>query len=356
MSILILNWNQPKLTLDCVRSVLGQDYQDFDVVLIDNDSKDDSVEQFKREFSTNPKIKLVVNDKNYGYAGGNNKGITHAHGKYILILNNDTIAQPGWLRTMVEALESDKKIAMVTSNVINCAEPEKFSEFRKRFSTRRWWTTTPLCYSVELEKLKQDKNGLVETFAVNGCSFIYRRELVPVPFDGDYFIYAEETKLSWIMRVQGYHVMIAPKAKLFHLHSVSKKSNKKVNTYFTFLGERNKVLNWFTWFSPWTTIRLLPVFFASALLLNLFDWRKIPSRVKAYFWVLFHPNWIVRKRREIQALRKVKDKEVFKSMSCKIYNDYAIENKVLRWILRGLNGISRAYYGIVGLRTREFYF
>jgi GT2 family glycosyltransferase len=353
VSILILNWNQPKLTIDCVHSVLRQDYQDFDIVLIDNDSKDDSVARFKEEFSGNRKIKLVVNSKNFGYAGGNNKGVKHAKGKYILILNNDTIAEPGWLRAMVEALESDKRLAMVTSNVINCAEPEKFPEFRKRFSTRRWWTTTPLCYSVELEKLKPGADGLVETFAVNGCSFIYRREPVKLPFDDDYFIYAEETKLSWVMRVQGYGVKIAPKARLFHLHSVARKSDKKVNTYFTFLGERNKVLNWYTWFTPWTTMRLLPVFFVSALLLNLFDWKKIPSRIKAYLWVLAHPGWIIRKRREIRKMRNVKDKAVFRSMSCKIYNDYAIENKVLRGILRGLNAASRGYYRLVGLKTMD---
>ncbi|GEM_PF-1276564 len=355
VSILILNWNQPKLTIDCVHSVLRQDYQDFEIILIDNDSKDDSVTQFKKEFSDNKKIRLVVNDKNYGYAGGNNKGVKYAKGRYFLILNNDTIAEPGWLRAMVDALESDKGIAMVTSNVINCAEPERFPEFRKRFATRRWWTTTPLCYSVELERLKPERDGLVDTFAVNGCSFIYRKDLVKLPFDDDYFIYAEETKLSWIMRVQGYAIRIAPKARLFHLHSVVRKSNKKVNTYFTFLGERNKVLNWFTWFTPWTTIRLLPMFLVSVLLLNLFDWRKIPSRVKAYFWVLFHPNWIIQKRCEIQGVRKMKDKEVFRSMSCKIYNDYAIENKLLRGILRALNAMSCGYYWLVRLKTKEFY-
>lgn len=350
ISIIILNWNQPELTVNCVDSILKQDFRDFEIILIDNSSEDNSFEIFEREFLENKKIKLVRNRENLGYAEGNNVGAKVAKGEFVVIQNNDTLLEKNWLAEMVKAIESDEKIALVTANILNMPLVEKISEYRKLFSKRTWWTIGFLGYGIDLENKERGK--LIDIFAVNGCSFIYRKNLVgDEPFDPDYFIYAEETKLSWLMRLRGYDIKIAPEAKVFHLHNITRKSSKKVDKYFTFLGERNKIMNWLTFYELKSLIKLFPVYLAGLLLPNLSDPRKIPSRFRSYLWILTHMELILKKRREMQSQRKISDSEIMRYMSYKLNNEKIVSSKGLKKVIRFLNWLSYVYSKIVGIKT-----
>ncbi len=123
VSVIILNWNQPRLTVDCINSVLKQKYTNFEILLVDNASRDNSVEIFEERFGDNEKIRIIVNPENLGYAGGNNEGVKRARGDYIAILNNDTTVEKDWLEELIKALESDGKIGSVSSKVIKMGFP-----------------------------------------------------------------------------------------------------------------------------------------------------------------------------------------------------------------------------------------
>src|SRR3989339_346256 len=115
--ILILNWNGKEDTLECLSSLKKIDYPNYKTIVIDNGSTDDSVKIINKKY---PKIKIIENKKNLGYAEGNNVGIRYAlknKADYVLILNNDTIVDKKFLTELVKVGESNEKVGIVGPNV-----------------------------------------------------------------------------------------------------------------------------------------------------------------------------------------------------------------------------------------------
>ena len=100
VSIIILNYNAGKLLLDCVDSVFSSNYKNFEVIVVDNVSTDNSHKKCKEMFR---KIVLIENKMNLGYCKGNNIGIENANGEYIIILNPDTVVEPNWIQKFLDA-------------------------------------------------------------------------------------------------------------------------------------------------------------------------------------------------------------------------------------------------------------
>jgi len=94
VSIIILNYNAGQLLLDCVNSIKKSNYSNFEIIIVDNLSNDQSHKKCKSKF---PEVKLIENKENLGYCEGNNVGIRHATGKFIVIMNPDTEVSPSWL-------------------------------------------------------------------------------------------------------------------------------------------------------------------------------------------------------------------------------------------------------------------
>lgn len=355
-SVIILNYKQAQITLTCVKSVLNQKYENFEIILVDNASKDGSFETFKKEFGKNKKIKLIENNENTGYTGGNNLGVSHAKGKYVVILNNDTFCEKEWLSELVKGIKSDETVAMVSSNMVNVPEGDvkRMHEVKNKFENRTKGTFNLLGYDVSLgEQITED---FYEVMAAHGGGFIFKKEIVGnKPFDQEYFIYAEETKLAWLTRIKGHKILWAKNARVYHLHNTVRKSDPSIEKKFRFIGERNKFTNWITFYEFGTTMKLMPVYALAILMINLFEPNKIPQRLKAYFWVLIHPNWWRTRRNEIEQARKLADKELFKKMSCKFSDESRIESAkgAQKIILRFINKLCYFYFRIVGLNSVE---
>jgi GT2 family glycosyltransferase len=109
--IIMLNYNGAKDTVECLESLEKTDYDNFKILIIDNASQDNSVDVFRKRF---PELELIVTEKNLGYTGGINRGFREAskhNPKYMLVLNNDTIVEPGFLSALVDVMESDPEAA-----------------------------------------------------------------------------------------------------------------------------------------------------------------------------------------------------------------------------------------------------
>ena len=102
VSIIILNYNAGNLLLECIESLLQTNYQKFEIIIVDNASKDDSINKCKERFVD---IQIIENRKNLGYCEGNNVGIRKAKGEFIVILNPDTIVESNWLKELVNGYE-----------------------------------------------------------------------------------------------------------------------------------------------------------------------------------------------------------------------------------------------------------
>ena len=100
VSIIVLNYNAGDLLMDCVRSLFETNYSNYEVIVVDNASKDGSHKKCKEEFD---RITLIENTENLGYCEGNNVGIRQANGEFVVILNPDTIMDTNWLKELVSA-------------------------------------------------------------------------------------------------------------------------------------------------------------------------------------------------------------------------------------------------------------
>jgi GT2 family glycosyltransferase/2-polyprenyl-3-methyl-5-hydroxy-6-metoxy-1,4-benzoquinol methylase len=117
VTVIVVNWNGAALLPACLASMQDQDYppERYRVVVVDNGSTDDSVASVRRDF---PGVTVLEAKENLGFAGGNNLAIEATEGDYVALLNNDAVAEPGWLRRMVELAEADPKIGAVSSKIL----------------------------------------------------------------------------------------------------------------------------------------------------------------------------------------------------------------------------------------------
>ena len=214
VSIIILNWNGKKDTIECIKSLQKINYLNYEILLVDNGSLDGSVECFKKNY---PEIELIENDINLGFAEGNNVGIKRALSNktdYILLLNNDTILDNNFLDELIEVSESDSRIGIVGPTVYHYGKLNKiqFAGAKISLNTGRF----------KLYRLdKTDDGQFNETLDVDyvcGCALLGKKELFEKigSLNKYYFAYWEETELCFRAKKAGYRVVYAPKSKIWH--------------------------------------------------------------------------------------------------------------------------------------------
>ena len=117
ISIIIVNWNTPKLLIDCLESIYHAEPRlTFEIIVIDNGSTDDSVSLVTARF---PAVHLMLNDRNLGFATANNQGIEVAKGRYLVLLNSDTIVAPGALEELVHVADDHPEVGAIGPKLLN---------------------------------------------------------------------------------------------------------------------------------------------------------------------------------------------------------------------------------------------
>ena len=118
ISVIILNYNGKNYLNNCLASVLKTNYANYEVILVDNASTDNSLQIAERLFGEDPHLKIVRNASNLGFSGGNNAGYTHCRGEYIVFLNNDTTVDAAWLSSLAEVMQGDSTIGLAQSKIL----------------------------------------------------------------------------------------------------------------------------------------------------------------------------------------------------------------------------------------------
>jgi len=203
VTIIILNWNGYEVTRTCLQSVtLNTTYPDYEILLIDNGSTDGSPEKLKSDF---PKIRLIRNECNKGFAYGVNQGYKEGGGHYLFHLNNDTEVTEGWIEEALKTLESDPRVALVGCTEISKAQLHDPSS---------------------LEELRQRPDRYVMTVPV---AWVLRRKVIEELgyLDTEHFSpgYGEEMDWNYRARRRGYKIMRSARCLVAHYHSVGTKSN-----------------------------------------------------------------------------------------------------------------------------------
>lgn len=211
VSVIILNYNGKDMLCSCIESVLCTDYPNFEIIIVDNNSTDGSVNAVKKRFNSNDKMRLIINERNLGYTGGNNVGIKHARGEVLVFLNNDITVSRSWLREIVEALKSDLKIGAAQPKIMNFFSPTKVDNLGGSMGFYGF--------------AKIQKTKMHEIFFAVGSALVVRKNVLEEvgPFDDDYFMYNEDLDLSWRIRLAGYKVVLIPRAVVYHRISATVK-------------------------------------------------------------------------------------------------------------------------------------
>jgi hypothetical protein len=341
VSVIILNYNGREYLSDCLNSLFNQSYNDFELIMFDNFSTDDSV-KFVNENFDSIKLKVVTSATNLGFAGGNNEALKHANGDLIVLLNNDTVVEKEWLSELVKCVNSSEDIGLVQSLVLTEGIPLKYYEMNG---------TINLFGHNIMEIFDIQNNGLGEIFQVNGCSLIIKKRILDEIgglFPDEYFAYAEDTFLSFKVKFAGYKNYHNSKSIVHHKGSATMKKYK--SEFITYHQERNRLLNLLIFFSDTFRRKYYPL-----LVMNLF--LKIVSSVfmrkyslkgiiKAYLWLLNNNGWIKSKREEMNSIKTVNENEVIKFLSGKIANGDNLLEKLL-------NKISLTYLKLVNIKVIE---
>ncbi len=228
--IIILNWNGGKDTIECLNSVLNIDYDNFQIILVDNGSNDGIVDYVKNEF---PSIIVLEANENLGFVEGNNVGIRYAladNTDYIFLLNNDTIVSQNILNELLVVIKKSKDIAVVTPKILNYYDKDVIESVGGILS---------LNYSKNIAiGYGQKDNGQYdhdkEVNFVSGCAFFARADIFKKVglFDKKYFAYYEDMDICWKLVKQGYKLYYAYKAKVWHKVSAATGGYKSPNAIY----------------------------------------------------------------------------------------------------------------------------
>ena len=332
VSIIILNYNGKQFLKNCFDSVLNQSYPNFEVIFFDNNSADGSVDFVKENFKSE-KIKIIKSEKNIGFAGGNNEAFKHAKNDLIVLLNNDTVCDKDWLKYLVEAVKEKNTVA--SSYVITEGVNPKYYESNGSVSYGMY-------------NVMNIFDNIADEFYPNGCSLIFRKSEIGVPFDNDYFYYSEDLYLGLKARFLGMKVKFVKESVVRHFGGGA----STANVMKTFYQERNRWLNLYTFFSPWFITRLLPVISVlktaklfKAIFSNKYSFTGV---LKAYIWFYFHIPTIIKKRKALGQFKKVPENDVIKFMTSKLLNEESALSKII-------NSFSYFYSRSLGIKTFEYY-
>ncbi|MBP8626145.1 MAG: glycosyltransferase family 2 protein [Syntrophorhabdales bacterium] len=237
VSVVILNWNGKAFIQGCIESVLGQDYKNMEIIVVDNASTDGSPDMIESEYKD---VVLLRNKDNLGFGGGNDVGIKYAHGDYIVMLNNDTELDKSCISEMKKAIEKDEKYGSCASKI--------YLKFEEDTLDAAGIVVYPDGLSIGRGRLERGYlyNKEEEVFCASDCCCMYRRAMLEdiklhtfdEYYDCDFFAYADETDIGWRAQIRGWRCIFTPKAKVYHMHSASAGT---YSPFKAFLVERNRI-------------------------------------------------------------------------------------------------------------------
>ncbi|MDD3738364.1 MAG: glycosyltransferase family 2 protein [Lentimicrobiaceae bacterium] len=240
IAVVILNWNGLKFLQQFLPKVVEYSSDVADIYVADNASSDESVNWLKENF---PQIKIIINDKNYGFAQGYNVALKQIDAKYFILLNSDVEVTPNWIMPVVEHLENNPKIAAAQPKLLSYNEPYLF-EYAGAAGGFIDKYGYPFCKGRIFQHIEQDDgqyNYLDEIFWASGaCLFIKSETFFEVGgFDDDFFAHMEEIDLCWRLKNKGYSIVYNPYSTIYHVGggTLPKKSAKK-----TYLNFRNNLI------------------------------------------------------------------------------------------------------------------
>ena len=244
VAVVILNYNGQKMLADFLPCVIENTNAEMaDIIVADNKSTDGSVEFMREAF---PNIRLILNDENYGFAGGYNKALEQVEAEYYVLLNSDIEVSKGWIEPIIAFMDQNRDVAACQPKIRSYYEKEKF-EYAGAAGGFIDKYGYPFCRGRVFQNLETD-NGQYDTtidvfWATGACMFVRAdlyREMGGL--DASFFAHMEEIDLCWRMKNAGYRICCSPQSTVFHIGGGTLPKNSPRKTFLNFRNNLSLLL------------------------------------------------------------------------------------------------------------------
>ena len=304
-SIIIPHFNNESILRRCLTSLMKHTSSKHEIIVIDNNSIDKSMEMVKEKFIN---VKIIKNEKNLGYAGGCNVGAVAAKNNFLIFLNNDTEVTPKWISPIVKELKKSK-VSSVQPKIKNLSNQNLF-DYAGASGGFIDIFCFPFCRGRIFNTVEKDYGQYDfsrDIFWASGTAFATKKNLFIKSgmFDSKFFAHMEEIDYQWRTQMMGYKVVVCTESVIYHEGAKTLSFQSSLKTY---LNHRNSLIIFFT---NHTFIMVLALFIPKIMLhfiSTLYDLLQLrikhaSSQIKAFFWILKNIKYIIAKRKSNNKLR-----------------------------------------------------
>ncbi len=318
VTVVIPHFNGKQILDDCLSSLFKNSFQNFEVLVIDNGSTDGSQQMVKEKF---PKVRLIQNSENKGYAGACNQGIALSQSEFVLLLNNDTVCPTNFLEALVQAMERFPGVAMAQPKILSIQDPQ-FFDYSGAAGGEMDLLGYPFARGRIFDTVEKDKGQYdaldKRVFWTSGCALMLRKSVTEQigVLDEDFFAHQEEIDLNWRAQLAGYQNMVVTETYIYHYSGYTLRQDNQRKMY---LNHRNNLIMLIKNLSLPNLLLIFPIrlLFEMATVVAdsvLWEGKRGKAVLHALFFIFRHPRLIWEKRRSVQKLRKVSDRAILKNM------------------------------------------
>lgn len=294
ISIIIANYNGERYLYQCLNSIIASSFSDHEIIFVDDGSTNKS-RKILENYQKNPQIKLIFQKENQGPAKARNKGAVLAQGKYLFFLDIDTEIEKDCLKTIVAKFEEDKMLGAIQTKLIQAktGKMETAGHFLSFFG---------FPYEIGVQENSKNHNQERVIFGARSAAMAICKDVFEKisGFDGDYFIYGEDTDLSWRVWLAGYKVIFLPQSTVYHLGKSSLTEKTKYRIFYE--GAKNNTMNLLKNAEFLTLLWILPLHILAWIFLSL----KLISqrRLLMAVWIYRGLRWNLKNIRKTLMKRK----------------------------------------------------
>jgi GT2 family glycosyltransferase len=295
VSIIIVNFNGKRFLKECLSTVLGSKYPNFEVVFVDNASTDKSIDFVSSVFAKNQCLKIIRNHENLGFGPANNVGFKQAKGDYIVFLNNDTSVEPEWLAILVDAMESDETIGLASSLFLNMdgQTVQTAGTLKCDYMMPGYWI------DMNKDLLNAAFPKVFEISSAMGAAMIAKRKFLKQigVFDPKYFYYYDDDYLSFRTWIAGKRVVTVSGSRIRHFLGGTSGSNDLLKYRHAFIGSASLIFD--IYWNLFDLTKGLFIFFVNRVFYESLLMRKIErfrGSMSGAFWLLKNLRYVWRNR------------------------------------------------------------
>jgi GT2 family glycosyltransferase len=313
ISVIVLNYNGLSFLPGCFATLSECDYPNKELILLDNNSTDESVNFTKTNY---PSVKIIQTGSNGGYSRAYNIAFETAKGKYFVLLNNDVKVSKNWLRPLVKIAENDTKICALQPKIRSMVDDGYFEyagasggcmdKYGYPFLRGR------VFYTIEKDLGQYD--DCCDIFWTSGAAMFVRADALAQSgtLDESFVHHMEEIDLCWRLSMSGYRLKVVPDSTIYHHAGATIQAESFKKLYW---NHRNGIFILLKNYSVVSLFKIMPFrilldfinFFYS---LSKLDFKHSYAIVKSHLWILFNLRLILQKRREVQKKRIIPDSDL----------------------------------------------